>query len=737
MTEKPLSIVDRWPAFRDEFFSPPNALDLSKRIPDLDRLLSMVVSLITANPPRPFVLPAVVDKVSYYYGIAFSPEQARSLRELLQSHIGATWSDFDGQCVHGEDLNDPLVVASIGFAGEPGYVYRFKVAAHERNRIRATILSLLASLGSASRRQVRLTVPIGRMIGDLADACAAGARDAADKTYRMLAADHRISETNRLFLQVQVLAAFAQWAELGEHPMLANLLRLERPSRVSDALAQLAMANLPEAPSLEEFQPIGTRFGSLIDSVSVIRTPHGALYYTLWALSAGEPPEALLRRLTAAGWATTAIKAMLATATPRTHLPADTTIQTPTELRTAARSAIDEGRYDTAIELLSALPVDAVDLPAVLNAVTHTFTSTALALLERHRAVHGEDVLRVASASLQTGPATTDAPLAERLRTLFAPTTSAAAIRELTAAIERTGLSELRAPGGVEAACRALRDVTTSGTVSAVATGLDMCIDLTRDLRTSDAGPDAVRSLTRAVLELWAFHDNSGDRRRAARIGQLTSDAVELGVNVQEFDEVVELLRVGWGPYLTDADLPTGLEILERLIAYRPDDTASLDKFAIPMLARIGAHNAARLPPAALAVALDLAPTFGLMIDLPTAEEPEAAAVTAPTGLKIALYSLEETALARATKILRHRHPGLEFVIASDHTASESLKVSARTADLFVIVDRAAKHAATDAIKSERATAPIRYATGKGSTSLIETVEIWLHDQQSEPAQDE
>jgi hypothetical protein len=155
------------------------------------------------------------------------------------------------------------------------------------------------------------------------------------------------------------------------------------------------------------------------------------------------------------------------------------------------------------------------------------------------------------------------------------------------------------------------------------------------------------------------------------------------------------------------------------------------------MLSRIGGHNAARLPSAALAVAVDLAPTFGLTIDLPAADATAVAAVIGPTGLKIALYSLEEPALARATKILQQRHPGLEFLVASDHAASDTLKVAARTADLFVVVDRAAKHAATDAIKAARPTAPIRYAAGKGSTSLIETVEKWLRDQQSEPSDDQ
>lgn len=381
--------------------------------------------------------------------------------------------------------------------------------------------------------------------------------------------------------------------------------------------------------------------------------------------------------------------------------------------------------------MLSVLPADVVDLPGVIDAVTHTFTSAALALLERHRAAHGDEILRQASIQKPV-PTSAGTSLVQRLRALFNPATPPAAIADITTAIERSGLAELRAPGGTDAVCRALRELTASEDVMRLATGLDVCIDLARDLKASEADHDAIRSLSRTVLELWAFHDTTGDRRRAARIGQLASAAVEVGLSRQEFDEVIELLRVGWDPFLTDADLPVGLDVLEQLIGYRPADSDSLDKFAIPMLSRIGSHNAGRIPSAPLAVAVDLAATFGLTIELPamhTAPSP----VVIPNGLKIALYSLEEGALARATKILQQRHPGLGFLVSSDHVATDTLKVAARTADLFVVVDRAATHAATAAVKADRPSAPIRYAAGKGSTSLIETVETWLRDRQAGP----
>jgi len=731
MTE---TVLQRWPSFRDTFFAPPNGLRLDSGITALDRLIATAGELLAAQPANPIVLPALIDGTTHYFALAFSPEQSRALRELLQSHIGTTWTDFDGQSVRG-GTSDPLERSAVAFAGDSRHVYRFRVADGARKVVLESIQTLLKSIISAPRRQARISLPIGRLIGDLTDACAAGAEEAAREAYSILAADHRVSEANRLFLQVQVLAAFERWEELEEHPALDTLLRLSRPSLASDALARLAMSMLPDVPDLEAFGPLATRFNGLISSVSVIRSVAGARYYTLWALVAGEPLAMLRQRLAAAGWLTDPTIASLLGADPVQAV--ESTTSTTEQVRRRAKEAIEAGRFDAAVDLLSELPCDLVDLPAVLEAVSHTYTAQAIALLERHRAHHGDDAMRRAlNAAPQLDSQIDPATLPQKLVELFSMSITPHRLAQHVASIERTGLAELRMPGGTDAACQAIRMVTSGDGPERLSPGVDLCIDLFRDLKASDAAVVDIRSLGYSVLELWAYHDSTGDRHRAARIVQLAGDLVELGLGVQMFDEVVELLRAGWDPFLTDADLPIGLDLLEQLIAYRTDDTNSLDKFAVPMLSRIGPHNAPRIPSSALAVALDLAPSFGLTIDIP----PPAATDAEPTGAispgtRIALYSLQVQALDRTAKILRERHPGLEILVCADHVATEALRIAARTADLFVVMDRAATHAATDALKAARPTAPIRYAAGKGSTSMIEAAEGWLREHTT-PARD-
>ncbi|MFI6823213.1 protein DpdD [Micromonospora sp. NPDC050187] len=728
-----LTVLQRWPSFRDSFFGPPNSLRPGSGIAALDEVVATADALIAEDPPKPVVLPARIDGSTHYFALAFTSDQARTLRELLQSHVGRTWTDFDGRSLATSNGSDPLEQAAVAFTGDSRYVYRFRVGrqAAARNWVRESVQTLLASLRSAPRRQARIALPIGRLIGDLTDACAARAEHAAQAAYEVLAADHRLSQANRLFLQIQLLAAFDRWDELEQHPELDTLLRLPRPILASDALARLATSKLADPPDLATFAPIATRFNGLIDSVSAIRSVAGARYYTLWALAADESPDRLRERLAEAGWTSDpGIAALLHTATSNPVRGVEETTEAVDDLRKRARQAIEAGRFDAAIDLLTLLPTDRADLPAVVEAITHTFTAKAVTLLERHRTEHGEDAIRGALGSWRPERPLESAPLPDRLARLFSDSTSPQQLEYLRSSIERSGVAELRAPGGTDAVCRAILQAMDGVGPERLSPGIDVCIDLVRDLKTSDAPIDDVRSLSHRVLELWAYHDNSGDRHRAGRIVQLVGDLVEMGLSVQAYEEVVELVRAGWDPFLANADLPTGLDLLEQFLAHRPEAACNLNTFAAPMLSRIGPHNAARVPSAALAVAVDLAPSFDLALDVPAPspavheQEP-----SVRPGTRVALYSLQEQALDRTARILRERHPGLDVVICADHVATEGLRAAARSADVFIVMDRAATHAATNALKAERAGMPIRYAAGKGSTSMIEAAETWLRDQ--------
>ncbi|MBS2963829.1 hypothetical protein KGA66_12280 [Actinocrinis puniceicyclus] len=721
----------RWQTFLSRFYQYPNELSPNSETPRLNQFIDAAQRSISSDPPRPILLPARVAGATSYFGIAFDTNQSRTLRDLLRSHIGTTWTDFDGRSLPAT-TTDPLESAASVLAGDNHLIYRFNVAEETTTQVAHVLRALTSSLENNPPREARIAQPVGRLVGQFQDACVYGPESAARSAYALLAADHRITARNRLFLQTQLLASFQHWQELEDLPEYGNLLRLDQPSYVSDALARLAMSKLPDLPTQEEFKPIAVQFGSLIPSVAAIRSASGARYYTLWALDGGESVAALRRRLADAGWTPDPVIEHL-TADRQTVDACPATIASPEEKREQVRRAIDSGRYDAAVDVLSTMPASTEDLPAVIESIGKTFTVKALALLERHRDVHGEQALRSAMGSTalpRFDIASSD--IAQTLTGLFDGRLEPGERDQLAADVRERGVAAIRAEGGVDAAVTSIRNLAETRTAAlALEPGLDTCIDLVRDLNASGGMSTQVRELSLCVLELWAYCDNSGDRHRAGRIVQLTSDLLENGLGRDAFDEVVEYLRAGWDSFHTDVDMPMNVEVLELLLAYMPSGASKLDAFARPLLTRIGDHNARRLPAAVLAVAIDIAPVFGTAIQLTerVSQELATAGTRRTTSLKIALYSLIESAADRAANLLRSRHPGLGVVVLTDTVATSALRNAAHSADLLVIMDKAATHSAVDTLRANRDARTIRYASGKGSTSLIEAAEQWLSEQ--------
>ena len=90
-------------------------------------------------------------------------------------------------------------------------------------------------------------------------------------------------------------------------------------------------------------------------------------------------------------------------------------------------------------------------------------------------------------------------------------------------------------------------------------------------------------------------------------------------------------------------------------------------------------------------------------------------------GKKVALYSLQESALRRAALVVRELCPGVRVNTFHDHVGgSPALRSASATADVFVIATAAAKHSATAFIESHRPSAACTlYARGQGSASLV------------------
>jgi len=90
---------------------------------------------------------------------------------------------------------------------------------------------------------------------------------------------------------------------------------------------------------------------------------------------------------------------------------------------------------------------------------------------------------------------------------------------------------------------------------------------------------------------------------------------------------------------------------------------------------------------------------------------------------RIALYSLVETALQRAQRVLAVCAPEATVSLHHDHVGSVALREASLRADVFVVVTQAAKHAATEFIEANRPQGtPILRPPGKGTASLLRSL---------------
>lgn len=704
-----------WAHIISVVFSPPNELSVgSSQV--LDQWLSVARQAFEAVPPRSFVLPVRVGNESEYYALAQDLDQARLLRSLLAATVGPPWSTFDGANLSEVEVDRPLdqSIVSVLNNNDARLAFRFAVPVESRSSARRSLLRLMEHVAALPTRSATFSLPIGRLIGDFEDACAGRRRRAAELSWQSLVHDHRITTRNKLFLEVQFHAAFEDWEQLEELVSTSEVLRLRRPALVSDALARLALHDTTSPLTLEAFQEVAARFGALITSVNEIRSQFGANYYALWAVTCGENSGEVAERIRQSGWS----PEILAGHIPRVkeqqllHRPSS-------DSRAAILLALEQGRHDAVLTLLASEVPSIEHWEVVLSLVVQHPTPTAIALLDRYRTEFGQ-------ATPPPRHDRTDLPvtidLEDAFRRIADASTEPSVLAQLADWVRSQGPAEAARPQALIGASRLLRHHVESGTGSNLGQLVDAALDLVTALRQTRFERDGLTEFGLATLEAWAFSDVSGDRRRLRRIIDLTEEVLARGVTPAQFSEVVEYLRACWNPFLTDVDCGLGIETIELLLQYSPGGTDGLRPFALPILSRIGQHNVNRIAATDIRVAETLGVELGVGLDVSIVDDSGEFATPIDPCL-VLIYSLFTGAASRAASVLTSRHPGLTVETNSDHVATERLQAQVDRSDVVVVTDRAAKHAATAAIRAGLGNRSLGFAAGRGSSSIIDAVE--------------
>jgi hypothetical protein len=726
-----MSVVEptkAWSDFVRLFYSPPNELAVTDRGTS-GRFITWAQEAWLRTPSSPFFLPVRASGWTYWYAICPDGEQFVWVRELIQAYIGS-WATFSGQQPIPVDSTMPLDQAVMSLVGPGGCAIRLLVPKNinAETSVLQGVTRLIRSLTARPYRHIHLARSLGRIISDFSDACTAGAEAIAEEFLALLLQDHRLSGTNKLFLRLQFLGAFSRWAELEESGYLPDLIRIDRPALASDVLARLFMARLSITANVREFERSASKFGCLVGSITMIRSAAGAQYYAYWAISCGESPAVVAVRLLDAGWLDLARRhGGVASLLP---LPSGSESSPMVSVGLAdLQQAIDGGRLDTAIYTLAQMPPSPDMLPVVIDLVTRTLSPQSIELLQQWRVHLGESAVQDALSG-QTRFSRDLAIASERFtvafRAAFARNVPSVERAQTFAELQDQAVSRLMEPGVLREFVDVIGPLSRSTSPELLPDLIDLLLDIERDLFSSAGDVAGMQQLRLIIFECWALGDESGDRHRANRLLDLLGRTLSSGVSPEVFDELVESLRAGWAPFLTNADLSLSLEVVEILSASQPETAVALHAFAALILSRIGPHNARQIDAAQLETARMIAQDFGLELSTPEASEAAVAncfsQTRPPVGTSVAIYSLMEPAAARAASIVQQWYPEVRVDTFAEKVASDALRHSAKRVDLLVIADKAAAHAATDALKAARGNRPIVYARGKGTASLVEAV---------------
>ncbi|MGW5054355.1 protein DpdD [Actinokineospora sp. NPDC004072] len=721
--------AEAWDTFLASFFSTPNECRLDGT-GETAEVVALAQRSWLREPPAPFFLPMKAQGWTYWYALCPDKDQRIWVRDLIRAHVGS-WIRFDGQPLPGDSttaVDGPV----LDLLGPRGCAYRFFSARSASAEVNEGIQRLTRMLAARPHRKVRLTPPLGAVVGDFWDACASGAEDLAREGIEQLEQDHRLSRANRLFLRLQFHAAFEQWDELERLEQLPDLVRLDRPVLASDALARLAMARLPATADVAAFTGLMGRFGSLVPSVTAIRSAAGAQYYAYWSLASGAPVNDLVTRLLDAGWLEHArdregLRSLLVV---DPHRPRSEDVEADPA---ALRAAVAERRFDAAVDMLAAMAPAADLVPDLVNLLVETFHPQVIDLFKQWKQALGELPVEGALADRVVGDKRIIEESADGFGEAVAHAFSLSTARERAHALDTVRsqiIPRLMRPGALLDAIGPVRATSQDLSDDSVSELVDLLLDIERDLFSAAQDIPGIQELRLLTVDVWAAGDQSGDRRRATRLLDAVARALDCGMSPKAYGDLVDALDAGWSPFLTDADLPMCLETIEVLAASKPDTDTGLRAFAARTLSRIGHHNARRIDSAWLDTAIALADEFGLDLTGIAADrdgaQGGAATLRLPQGTFVAIYSRMEPAARRAASILAQRYGSIRIDTFATKVATDPLRSAAKNADLVVIADKAAAHAATDAVKAARAGKPLVYARGKGTASLLQAVNSGL-----------
>ena len=708
-------------------------------------------------PPRnhPLLLPRVLasgaNQVTFWYAITFSEAQSEELREHLSAFVGPAGSDYSGMRAE-LDLSDSAESSLAKWVGG-SRVYKFSVLPGRQKVVR-TALNRLQTVWrlSPSVEMVAIRTTEG-ILREFFLALVNQDELGAIKWHQDLRVGGRLSAENLVFLEIERLGAFERWHELAAMPQMAFLLVMQRPRNITalliEALWRTELEDRAITGSVEEvaayfqanFYP---RYHSLLRVRGVLSRVPVILTFLLSAVTANPPRleqiQPLLDALPTCSQRSIAEAIAALAYIPTATLPKH---QTPLEL---AREAFDNDDYDTAWLHLQSIPAEVESCALMLECAYEIQTKVAAEAVNECMAALSPEFMNLVLNSHRRRRAWDD--LKKMIESDNSPSDWEAWFDRNDSCPQwpqllstaRDAHSEwqisnyLSNPNRV----RLLADRLLSDRSKAAKSTLQLAFPhLLGYFLPNGIGAPVFLPLYKDMLLLLGLSDGLSSEDWISTQTLLIA-ILDSGCDGKSYEDTVNVLKEMWESFGSPTRFDWALDTLDLLAAYPGTQPKARDSLFDSVLASFS-KNHRRVSQNHWEIfkwlANDLQRDDDYNAIRPTTElaVPSEKESTNLKGKVVAIYTLTESAGARAQEIIEKLFDGVKVKLSHDLGGSDRLKSLAREADYFIVATRSAKHAATEFLKDSRPRdkSHLIYPSGKGSSSIVSSLLVAV---KSEPA---
>jgi hypothetical protein len=694
----------------------------------------------------PVILPRVVrgynDKVTWY-AMADEERDYAELRELIDAHVGTSWSDFNRQRTM-LDPNDPVEKALIDHYSDS--VYKFSSLSQSRiPEIFNGIERLRQQLASRPSRLLTLLRPRGRILRDIR--AALRRRDVPQTRLYLqeLREAGGIGHINELFIELRCLALEGDAKSLLDSTQLRQVLDMPHPLVLAEEVMTVFYQQfLLKYEQLSDLAAQRQAFNDLLvknvprlfQVTQGINTPSAIKNILLWLLSDTQSDPARLReqaQQVVAGMKGATDNDRLWVGLLLASLPP---VVVPAKLPTSIDDLLTrtDEHPESVLEELLLLPISissvaiALKCAWIVGSVEAAINSInyfqQLSEQERDSLLAKPAFQRYHTSLQGLLPATRAVGLnnwQEWLQEVLDNPQWSGAIEAVEQASHQWSVAAFHPEAFI-----ALIDKSDSRASMVMRDAIPILLEWLDNYQASDSW----QSVRLALLQQLTLDDNSS-REDIFLACDLTRGYLSGNSTAKDYCELVEYLKMMIENSGT-ASASAWLDMLELFLIHPTADQSARERLFNLVLGMFYT-NPARYSILQWGLLAQFADECGLSCDIPpqVVEDCEDGVEVVHTGATlnekvVGIYTLTDSVAQRVKQQLLADYPQADIRVNNDKGGSTVLRSLAKEADIFIFAWLSSKHSAYYAIKEERKEKPLLQPSGKGSTSMLDCIRNYL-----------